>query len=291
VRQDDRHISDHDLLLAADNELHEARLIEIDAHLGACDSCQARMRQLQQTSTDLAAAYENASETALPDAAHARAALRQRLAEENAKPSAFAWRNPWKDTFAAKRFAYNTIAVLIAVLAIAFVYREFWLANPGGSIAQVQAAPLPRTSLTPGATHIVPSGVCVVPPKEDSSAIPVSERREVFREYGMDYRRASDYELDHLITPALGGSDDIHNLWPEPYASTEWNAHVKDQLEDRLHQMVCSGQIDLATAQRDIATNWIDAYKRYFHTDRPLSSSSPLARYKDEDDDDAFSKS
>ena len=78
------------------------------------------------------------------------------------------------------------------------------------------------------------------------------------------------YEVDYLITPELGGADDIRNLWPEPYSATVWNAHVKDALEDRLHQMVCTGQIDLATAQHDIATDWISAYKRYFHTERPL---------------------
>jgi hypothetical protein len=99
----------------------------------------------------------------------------------------------------------------------------------------------------------------------------------------MDYRRAKDYELDHLITPALGGTDDIHNLWPEPYAATEWNAHVKDQLEDLLHQRVCSGQLDLATAQHDIATDWIAAYKKYFRTDKPLANYSALV--KDADDD------
>ena len=30
-------------------------------------------------------------------------------------------------------------------------------------------------------------------------------------------------------------------------------------------------QLDLATAQREIATNWIEAYKKYFHTDQPLA--------------------
>jgi hypothetical protein len=49
---------------------------------------------------------------------------------------------------------------------------------------------------------------------------------------------------------------------------------VKDALEDRLHDMVCSGQLDLATAQHDIATNWISAYKKYFHTQNPLSTRS-----------------
>jgi hypothetical protein len=35
--------------------------------------------------------------------------------------------------------------------------------------------------------------------------------------------------------------------------------------------MVCAGKLDLSTAQREIATDWIAAYKKYFHTDRPLS--------------------
>jgi hypothetical protein len=43
-------------------------------------------------------------------------------------------------------------------------------------------------------------------------------------------------------------------------------------LEDRLRQMVCDGQMDLATAQREIAINWIEAYKKYFKTDRPLTT-------------------
>jgi hypothetical protein len=41
-------------------------------------------------------------------------------------------------------------------------------------------------------------------------------------------------------------------------------------LEGRLHQLVCDGALPLATAQQDLATDWISAYKRYFHTDQPL---------------------
>jgi len=50
--------------------------------------------------------------------------------------------------------------------------------------------------------------------------------------------------------------------------------YVKDQLETYLHQQVCAGKLDLKTAQRDIATDWISAYKRYFHVDRPASNYS-----------------
>jgi len=45
--------------------------------------------------------------------------------------------------------------------------------------------------------------------------------------------------------------------------SALWNARVKDQLEQRLHELVCSGKLDLATAQHDIAVDWIAAYRKY----------------------------
>jgi hypothetical protein len=63
--------------------------------------------------------------------------------------------------------------------------------------------------------------------------------------------------------------------WPEPYQDTVWNAHVKDQLEDRLRRMECRGDVGLGTAQRDISTDWIAAYRKYFHADQLVSGDSP----------------
>jgi hypothetical protein len=127
---------------------------------------------------------------------------------------------------------------------------------------------IPSASLTPGETRPVRvSDICSVHPPE-ARTIPASVRQEVFERYGISPAKPDAYEIDYLITPELGGADSIDNLWPEPYASA-WNAHVKDALEERLHGMVCSGQIDLATAQREIAADWIGAYKKYFHTNRP----------------------
>jgi hypothetical protein len=80
----------------------------------------------------------------------------------------------------------------------------------------------------------------------------------------------TDYELDYLITPELGGVADARNLWPQPFARTPWNAYVKDELERLLHQRVCEGQIGLAAAQREMASDWIAAYKRHFKTSAPL---------------------
>jgi hypothetical protein len=79
--------------------------------------------------------------------------------------------------------------------------------------------------------------------------------------------------VDHLISLELGGSNSIKNLWPQSYRTQPWNAHVKDTLENELHDEVCSGRLDLKTAQREIAGDWIAAYRKYFHTDQPLASS------------------
>lgn len=115
--------------------------------------------------------------------------------------------------------------------------------------------------------------------------VPSALRQEVFHEYGIAHPRTENYEIDYLIAPGLGGAEDIHNLWPEPQ-STVWNARVKDTLEERLHELVCAGSLDLPTAQNEIASDWIAAYKKHFHTNQPLAmgalSSSLRGRRKPE---------
>lgn len=263
ISRDPAHISDEELLLLLDAELPSRRLAQVREHLALCDSCRQRMQALADVSTDLQEVYWQNLDARLPNAASARAALREKLAHASHSKQ-------WLPAFGASFQRAQAFIVLAALIfGLAELYAHVWLMESGSAILQVEAAPLPKPALTPGAVRDVPS-ICLVNPREDAVAVPTSEAKQVFREYGMDYTRADDYELDYLITPALGGATDIRNLWPEPHSNTEWNSYIKDQLEDRLHEMVCSGQIDLQTAQRDIATNWIAAYKRYFHTDRPL---------------------
>jgi hypothetical protein len=63
----------------------------------------------------------------------------------------------------------------------------------------------------------------------------------------------------------LGGADDDANLWTEPRRSIEpmWNAERKDRLEWHMADMVCGGQLGLATAQKAIRDDWVDAYRTY----------------------------
>jgi hypothetical protein len=101
--------------------------------------------------------------------------------------------------------------------------------------------------------------------------VPEVVRQEVYREDGITYHGRGDYEVDHLIPLELGGSNSIKNLWPESHRTSPWNAQVKDRLEGKLHELVCSGQLDLKTAQQAIASNWIEAYKLYVSPNPPVS--------------------
>ena len=50
---------------------------------------------------------------------------------------------------------------------------------------------------------------------------------------------------------------------------------MKDALERKLHKLVSAGQLDLKTAQREIASNWIEAYQRY------IGKSPPAPRVRE----------
>jgi hypothetical protein len=134
---------------------------------------------------------------------------------------------------------------------------------------------LPDPSRTPGAVlEVTSADICVPGYSRKVRNVPSAVKRAVYRSYGITQPRPHRYEVDHLISLELGGSNSVRNLWPESYETAPWNARVKDVLENELHRRVCTGKLDLATAQREIATDWIAAYRKYFHTDRPGAKRS-----------------
>jgi hypothetical protein len=90
-----------------------------------------------------------------------------------------------------------------------------------------------------------------------------SVKRLAYEIYGITSRQPGEYEVDHLISLELGGSNSIKNLWPESFVTQPLNAHVKDELENKLHDLICSHQLPVAQAQQEIASNWIQAYEKY----------------------------
>lgn len=84
-----------------------------------------------------------------------------------------------------------------------------------------------------------------------------TEKRASMAAYG-DHGPLDRYEYDHLVPLELGGApNDPRNLWPEPGASP----NPKDELEDRLRALVCEGRLGLDAAQKEIAADWVRAYR------------------------------
>jgi len=136
---------------------------------------------------------------------------------------------------------------------------------------------LPDPKLTPGdAFDVTAQDVCVPGYARKVRDVPQELKRQVYAEYGITEHHPGDYEVDHLISLELGGSNSIKNLWPESRRTSPWNAYVKDKLEDKLHELVCDGELDLKMAQREIAANWIEAYKKYVSANPPVPKPTPL---------------
>ena len=136
----------------------------------------------------------------------------------------------------------------------------------------VLAADLPDPKLTPGVPDIMAGKdvICVKRYTQGLRSDGTKVRKvtnelkaRIFKIYGID-PKSDHYEIDHLIPLELGGTNDEKNLWPQSYTSSPWNAHKKDNLENRMHTLVCKGQITLEQAQMEISGDWVKTYQRYF---------------------------
>jgi hypothetical protein len=132
---------------------------------------------------------------------------------------------------------------------------------------------MPNPALTPGvALAVSRARICVSGYASSVRDVPELEKDAVYERYGVPHV-PYQHEVDHLVSLELGGSNAISNLWPEPYAG-RWGARTKDVLEDRLHDLVCSGRIGLRHAQWIEARNWVAAYKRYVGGSPPGATAS-----------------
>ncbi len=123
---------------------------------------------------------------------------------------------------------------------------------------------LPNRKRTPGAifTGATREIICVPGYTKRVRHVPVALKKQAYNAYGIKHHAKGEYEVDHLVSLELGGSNDITNLWPEPYHGLN-NAHAKDKLENEMHHRVCAGTLTLAQAQKEIAFDWLQAYHKY----------------------------
>lgn len=161
--------------------------------------------------------------------------------------------------------------VLVILLMCSFAYADN---NDTPRIMKVYGGPffkvdgkfipdyLPNPNLTPGVIlNVTKEEVCVKGYAGKVRHVPQSEKKQVYKEYQMDSKQQPcPCEVDHLISLELGGSNDIHNLWPQSYQG-ESNAHKKDKLENYLHKKVCLGQMSLKEAQDCVSVDWVKCYQ------------------------------
>ena len=269
---EDSHLTDELLLMDLDGELSPDAAPSVRAHLDTCWKCRARREELGRSASDFLQVYRQEFDRQLPSAAGPRAMLRATLAR-----SAESTRNEPRHWFQSWHIPLWAATLSVFGLLI-FGWAEWQKQEPTKRMNKSDAPgnlaiSTPNNALTPGATILLSRGEVCSQANIKNKDVPASVRRTVFEEYGLAQAQPRAYEVDYLVTPALGGSDDIRNLWPHSYSSL-WNARVKDALEDRLRDMVCDGSLQLADAQQEIASDWIEAYKKYFHTDHPLPEHS-----------------
>jgi len=270
--QPESHLSDQDLVMLVDGALSAGEKSRATAHLDGCWSCRTRKQELEEAIGQFVRFHQSSLAPLLPPVSGPRALLKARIAQAAAEADRNSQPRPIRFSSMHAAGALALLTVVIVIFYSNGVFRAHSLSNVSQMARNVPVS-FPEPSLTPGAvTAATREQICsATVPK--NRAVPGALRQRVFEEYGLVSSQPQAYEVDYLITPALGGADDIRNLWPQSYGSAIWNAHVKDALEDRLRDMVCGGRLDLTSAQDEISSDWIAAYKKYFHTDKPLEST------------------
>jgi hypothetical protein len=154
----------------------------------------------------------------------------------------------------------------IGVLAVVAVSLSFSSAAfaAAGHFRYSHGEPLNDLRATPGVTfHVTVATICRSGYSTSVRDVPQSEKNQVYAEYGITHHTAGQYEIDHLISLELGGSNAIGNLWPELNDHPHGYLNSKDILENRLHALLCTGEVSLRSAQTLIASNWVTTYHQF----------------------------
>ena len=137
---------------------------------------------------------------------------------------------------------------------------------------------LPDTDCSPGdvlTTDV--KTICTVGYTKTVRDVSTATKKKVYSEYDIPYSKHSDYEVDHIISLELGGSNDISNLFPESYKIKD-NAKIKDVFENYLHKQVCNGSIPINEAQKEISSDWLTYYNLKFNpTKTPIVATQEPA--------------
>ncbi len=143
-----------------------------------------------------------------------------------------------------------------------------------GAAVYSESSGLPNIKLTPGAINpqvtqaTIRATICVVgwtatvrPPVNYTNQLKYNQLHAGYNLNGD--LNMKNYEEDHIVPLEVGGNPSSPlNLFPEP-RNIRLGSYVKDQLENRMHQLVCTGQVSLNTARTVFLTNWEKGYQKY----------------------------
>ena len=158
----DKHLSDQEMLLAADGELSTRQAAQVHSHLAECWACRARMAEIEETIADFARAHRQTLDPQLPPIAGPRALLRAQLAELVSKREAILRAGGYSTfTSGIRAAAFLCAVVLVATVVGRIFVHHSTLRGANSIVAAFERGALPDRSLTPGATRRVAiSDVC-----------------------------------------------------------------------------------------------------------------------------------
>jgi len=174
----------------------------------------------------------------------------------------------WESTLIKRTSRTSALVVLSFVLAATLGL------SACGASTYSESSGLPNLKLTPGAINpavtqaTIRSTICVVgwtatvrPPVAYTNQLKYDQ---LHSGYNLDGDlNMKHYEEDHIVPLEVGGNpSSTLNLFPEP-RNIKFGAYFKDQLENRIHQLVCSSQLSLHLAQRVFLVNWEKGYAKY----------------------------
>lgn len=162
-----------------------------------------------------------------------------------------------RDSRRLKRVILFCVVAASVMLAVPAFAQEAHYGKDGPAV-------LPDTKISPGDVAITDkSKLCPHANTKARRHVTKSEKVKVCAEYGIPASKCNgkNYEIDHIVSLELGGSNSVANLFPQPW----WPhpaAHDKDKLENWTHKQVCDGKMSLSDAQQGIATDWFKLYQQ-----------------------------
>jgi hypothetical protein len=181
------------------------------------------------------------------------------------KTKAISW-----ESYLTKKLSRKSFVITAGFLTAATI----GLAACSANGPYTEANGLPNPLLTPGLLNPavtqanIHSNICIVgwtatvrPPVSYTNQLKYNQLHSGYNLNGDTNMK--DYEEDHQVPLEVGGNPtDPKNLWPEPH-NIKYGSYVKDQLENQMHHLVCTGAISLKTAQSAFLGNWENAYQKY----------------------------